>query len=269
MNDILNETDPQSNGSKTARIRLIASDDLNTSYKLNTSDEFNSDRIRHSAELFTPKWSNTARISVFSLGLSSLILAIQAKGNLKKGLGLFGVSSILRAITNLHVTDIIGWVANPTVRLKRRIRVRAPIDDVYDFLSRFTNYPRFMSYIHKVEINDTGGLRWTARGPAGLFFHWNTTLKNMTRNQAISWKSSINSLVRNSGYIELIDLPGEGTEICIDLSYAPPVGALGYAAVHFLGFDPKDKIDEDLYVLKSLIEENFSSNLELIEFHRG
>ncbi|MEO5970132.1 MAG: SRPBCC family protein, partial [Bdellovibrionia bacterium] len=142
-------------------------------------------------------------------------------------------------------------------------------DDVYDFLSHFENYPRFMSYVQKVEVNDQGGLSWTVQGPARINFHWNTSLGRMIRNKVISWQSSDNSLIRNSGDFQLKDLAGEGTELQIELSYAPPVGALGYAVVHYLGFDPKERIDEDLQVLKSLIEKSFSPDVELADFHRA
>lgn len=232
-------------------------------------DQHHENQFGYASELFVPKWSIPARIAVSTLGIFSLILATRTRGTPRKALGLFGVSSLIRALSNLHVTDLIGWLANPSVRLRRTIRVKAPIDDVYNFLIHFDNYPRFMSYVQKVEINNEGGLRWTVKGPAGVLFHWNTSLGSIIKNQAISWKSSINSLIRNSGNIQLKDLPGEGTEIQIELVYAPPVGALGYAVVHFLGFDPKDKIDEDLQVLKAIVEEAFSSNLELIDFRRA
>ncbi len=223
----------------------------------------------YTSELFAPKWSRSARVAVGIIGMASLLSSIRSRGAMRKGLGVFGLASLIRAISNLHVTDLIGWLANPSVRLKRKIRVNAPVDDVYDFLSHFSNYPRFMSYIKNVEVNDLGGLRWTMIGPAGVPIHWNTSLGKMIDNQAISWKSSINSVIRNSGDIQLVDLPGEGAEIRVELTYAPPVGALGYAAVHFLGFDPKEKIDEDLQVLKALIEKEYSTNPELSDFRRA
>jgi uncharacterized membrane protein len=210
----------------------------------------------YNPELFLPKWSNSARISVFAVGIGSLGLSTKTQGSLQKLLGIFGAASLIRAITNRHVTDLIGWAVNPTLRLKRSILIYAPIEDVYDYLSNFSNFPKFMSYISKVEIDYFGGLKWTAEGPVGLHFHWNTAIGRMIRNQVISWKSSMNSLIRNSGMIQLRQLENNLTRVEIDLSYAPPVGALGYAAVHFLGFDPKDKIDEDLSTLKKLVEES-------------
>ena len=232
-------------------------------------DEQHEDRFGYESELFLPRWSGLARMSVFIVGVFGLALSTQTRGLFRKSLGLFGLASLIRSITNLHVTDLIGWIANPSIRLKRAIRVNAPIDDVYDFLSQFMNYPRFMSYVQNVEVNDHGGLRWTMQGPAGLTFHWNTSLGKMILNQAISWKSSLNSLIRNSGDIRLTELTDESTEVHITLTFAPPVGALGYAVVHILGFDPKEKIDEDLQVLKAILEKHSLSNQEIKEFHRA
>ena len=249
----------------TERVRLRLND---PNYCL-SHDEQQENQFVYVPEMFVTKWSLPARSAVFTFGLFGLILSTRTKGIFRTGLGILGIGSLIRAITNLHATDLIGWVANPCIRLRRTIRVRAPIDDVYDFLSHFNNYSKFMSYVNKVEVNEQGGLRWTLRGPAGILFHVDSTLGRMMHNQAISWKSSVNSLLRNSGDIQLRDLAEEGTEIRIELMYAPPVGALGYAVVHFLGFDPKEKIDEDMQVLKAHLEKDVPSNQELIDFHRA
>jgi len=230
------------------------------------------DRFGYESELFQPQWSISSRMVVFTLGICGLILSTRVQGGARKGLRLFGVASLIRAVTNLHVTDLIGWIANPVVHLKRNIRIQAPVEDVYDFLSHFSNYPSFMSYVQEVEVNDQGELRWTLQGPAGGLIHWNTSLGKMIKNQAISWKSSVNSLIRNSGDILLIDRPGEGTDVHIELTYAPPMGALGYAVVHFFGFDPKEKIDEDLKTLKDFIESGKRAsrlNREQLDFRQG
>jgi uncharacterized membrane protein len=198
-----------------------------------------------------PQWHAPTRIAVFTMGLISLVLSARARGVTRKALGLFGLSSLVRAATNRRVTDVIGWIANPAIRLRRTVGIEASVDDVYDFLSKFSNYPRFMSYVEKVEVGEGGALRWVVRGPGRVNFHLTTVVKKMTRNQSISWKSLSNSLIRNSGDLQLVELPGKRTQVRVELMYSPPVGALG--------FDPKEKIDQDLQVLKELIEKE--SNL--------
>lgn len=180
----------------------------------------------------------------------SLGYSFRARGTFRKVLVFFGSSSVVRGLTNLHLTDLIGWIANPTVQLKRTLNVPVPIEDAFEYLSNFSNYSRFMSFVTRVEVNQKGGLRWTLRAPAGVPIQWDTSLAKLVRNQTIAWKSSLSSLVRNSGEIHLKELATGATQIDIQLNYAPPVGALGYAVAHFLGFDPKDKIDADLATLR-------------------
>ncbi len=44
----------------------------------------------------------------------------------------------------------------------------------------------------------------------------------------------------------------------VELSYAPPIGAIGYAVARTLGFDPRLTIDQDLLVMKDLIEKQWA-----------
>ncbi len=208
----------------------------------------------HLPELFNSKWSPTTRAIVFLLGVIGLTASRRTQGKTKDSLIIIGIISLVRSLTNLKVTDVIGLVTNPSMRLRRSVRINAVVEDCYEFLSHFENYSRFMSYIEKVDVNEQGGLKWTAKGPGGILFKWNSTLKKLIKNQTIEWKSSSRSPIRNSGHIELIDLGNFETLIKIELLYAPPLGAVGYATVHLLGFDPKEKIDQDLQTLKTLIE---------------
>jgi uncharacterized membrane protein len=237
---------------------------LLSKYNAQSENQYN-----YQPDLFIPKWSNSARIAVSVIGISSLGLAFRAKGISKKLLATFGIATVVRAVSNLHVTDLVGALANPVIRLRRSIEIGVPMDRVYNFLIHFSNYPRFMSYVQKVEVNDTGGLRWNIRGPGGVSFHWDTSVGKLVSNQTISWKSSLNSPIRNSGIIQFLEAPGGRTQLNVELNYAPPVGALGYAVAHFIGFDPKDKIDEDLNVLKNILEEKFLSERELYSYHKA
>jgi uncharacterized membrane protein len=127
------------------------------------------------------------------------------------------------------------------------------VDQVYGFWKDFSNFPKFMSYIRDVHVNEIGGLEWIAEGPRGVPVKWDAVVGAMTENQLISWKSSHNSLIANEGRISFSEDSG-GTRLGIELTYAPPAGALGYAVVRLLGFDPRQKIDQDLEVMRRLIE---------------
>ena len=120
----------------TDRVRLRL---RNPSYTISHDEQYEN-QFGYTSELFVPKWSRPARTAVFALGLLGLISSRWAKGSIQKGLGLFGVASLIRAITNHHVTNLIGWLANPSVRLKRTIRVRASRNNIpLEYLRRLSS----------------------------------------------------------------------------------------------------------------------------------
>jgi uncharacterized membrane protein len=54
--------------------------------------------------------------------------------------------------------------------------------------------------------------------------------------------------------VRFVPVPG-GTRIDIHLSYRPPLGVLGHAIAHALGWDPKARIDDDMVRVKALLED--------------
>jgi uncharacterized membrane protein len=169
---------------------------------------------------------------------------------------LLGAALGARGVTNRGLATLLGTFINPVVRLRRSINIHATVDEVYDFFRRFENYSHFMSYVHDVKVDDSGGLEWTIIGPAGVRIQWKAAMTALIPRQLVSWKSLPRSLITNAGAIRIRPIDTDLTLVDIELTFAPPAGALGYAVAKFLGFDPKDKIDEDLSVMRGLIEES-------------
>lgn len=216
-----------------------------------------------------PEWSVPARVGLLAVGIASIVAARRMSPRLRWTLQSFGIASFIRALTNRNVTDLVGWIANPVLRLNRTIQIQANVDDVFDYLKNFSNYPSFMSYIREVAVNDQGGLRWTATGPGGLAVHWDTSVGLLQHNQAISWSSSPGSVIRNAGWFSLSEAPDGGTLLRAQFSFAPAVGILGYAVAQLLGFDPRSTMDHDLTVLKKQIEKKAGPYFDQHEFQRA
>ncbi len=159
-----------------------------------------------------------------------------------------------RALTHRKRSRMRRLLKSPGLILQRSIIVGAPVEEVYDFWKDLDNYPCFMSFVQKVQVNDTGGLRWTVAGPAGLTLDWDAELKALLPNQIISWKSLPKAKIRQEGRVRFTSLSHGRTRVEIYMSYASPAGVVGLALSHWLGFDPSQKIDEDLEVMKRLIE---------------
>jgi hypothetical protein len=174
-------------------------------------------------------------------------------GLLASGIGL---GALVRAVTNLDTVRLFEMTLHPKVSLYRELEIDAPIEVAFNFWSHFENYPRFMSYVKAVQVNDQGGFTWTMEGPAGVPIRWDSQIKEMIPCQLISWESCPDALMINQGAISFRSLKkGCATRLQVQLSYAPPGGALGWEAIRILGFDPRAKIDSDLLIMKALIEE--------------
>jgi uncharacterized membrane protein len=156
----------------------------------------------------------------------------------------------------LNLGTLIGTLMTPVAKLRRSVVVQASIDEVFEFWKNFSNFPRFMSHVENVFVNESGGLHWVVAGPAHSRVEWDARVTELITNQRICWRSLPNSPIVNAGEISFRSSEDYGsTQVDIELIYAPPAGALGYAVAHFLGYDPSDRIDEDLATMRRLIEE--------------
>jgi uncharacterized membrane protein len=208
----------------------------------------------YSPEFIVGRWAPWLRIVLGSSGLLLLGQGIWKNGRLRSASSLAGIALLSRSITNRDITHLIGSFILPVMRMRRSLQIAAPVDDVFEFWKHFENYPKFMSFIRSVEVNETGGLRWVAIAPGRTRLQWDTTIFDLQPNQRLAWKSAQGSQIATEGIVQMEPTEFRGTLLSVELSYAPPFGALGYAAAHFLGFDPRSQIDEDLEVMKLLIE---------------
>ena len=145
----------------------------------------------------------------------------------------------------------------PTIQLRRTVYVNAPVETVFKFWRTFSNFPKFMSYVEDVTVNDRQGFTWSIKGPAGGTVRWDATVKALIPIQLISWQSTPGALISNSGKIQFKFLSQNKTEIKVTLTYSPRAGALGYGVIWLLGFDPRSRIDADL---KSMINQIGAEN---------
>lgn len=220
--------------------------------------------VRYDARMFQPGWRAPVRIAVGALGLSALYTATKVERRWRLPLVGFGAASLVRAISNRYVTDLIGLIANPVIVIRREIMVHAPAEIVFGFLRDFSNYSRFMSYIKKAEVNERGLLEWSLQGPAGVNVEWQATVGPLLENQMIGWQSVPGAPIHTAGIFRLTETRDLRTLLAVELSYAPPAGVFGGMISHLLGFDPREKIDDDLKVMKSLIERAAPNYVEML-----
>jgi uncharacterized membrane protein len=190
-----------------------------------------------------------------------------AAGGMLLGRGLYtgGVSGILgilaggallaRSGTNMPLQRWLGFtgVRGMTVHIHKTVRVNAPVDQVFQTLSVYENYPRFMRNVRSVELHPDGRTRWCVAGPAGMSLEWESVTTEFEMNRLLAWRTTDSTPIQHAGTMRFEAVNG-GTRVDIQMSYCPPGGALGHAVAALFGADPKSELDQELLRLKSFLE---------------
>lgn len=162
------------------------------------------------------------------------------------------------AVAGVAVTDAAAAASAGRVErvnhVVRAVTVRRPPEDVYAFWRDFTNLPRFMAHLESVEPSGDGRSRWRATAPAGRTLEWEAELVEDRPGELIAWRS-LGGQVGNSGSVRFTPAPGgRGTEVHVDLEYAPPGGSAAIALARAFGEEPRQQVSDDLRRLKQVLE---------------
>lgn len=203
--------------------------------------------------LWTPAARGTALVGGAGIALIGVL-----RGGLRGVLyTLLGSGLAARGAMNLPIRRIGGMLTgSEELELHKTLLIYAPVERVFDLWRRLENFPRIMQHVRQIEVspNDPQTSRWTVDGPAGapLSFEAKTTI--LDEPHEISWTTLPDQPIHHAGIVKFEKVP-EGTRIDLNMTYRPPVGAIGVAIGKLLGWSPKDRIDDDLVRLKSLLEE--------------
>ncbi|HEY7634793.1 MAG TPA: SRPBCC family protein [Gemmatimonadales bacterium] len=140
------------------------------------------------------------------------------------------------------------------VEVKQVIRVDRQPDEVYAFWHDLENLPRLMPHLESVEITGQGRSHWKMRAPAGRTVEWDALIIDDQPNRRIAWETAAGSDVDHSGSVGFHSPAIGGTEVRLELRYAPPAGRLGSALARLLGEEPERQIETALHAFKSVLE---------------
>jgi uncharacterized membrane protein len=173
-------------------------------------------------------------------------------------LALAGSALVARAFTvNAPEIDEEGAptpVWKGPVRVRKAITIQRSRQEIFDFWRQFENLPRFMKHLEEVKTLDERTSRWTARAPLSTVT-WDAEITAETPGVMIAWRSLDGAQIENHGVVTFTDAPGgRGTEVTVELEYAPPAGKLGAMVAKLFGEEPQSQIHEDLLRLRALLE---------------
>lgn len=201
-------------------------------------------------------WAPATRFLAGALGGGLMANCLARRDPLATLLGVVGAGLVLRSVTNTQMTCLARASRNgKPIEVHKTITVNAPVEQVFDFWTKYENFPRFMSHLREVRDLGDGRSHWTAKIPSGATVSWNAVITRLVPNEVLEWRSEPGSAIDNAGCIRFETTPEGATRVNIRLTYHPPGGALGHFAARLFGADPKSLMDEDLVRFKGLIEE--------------
>jgi len=201
------------------------------------------------------EWSPAARFLGGAAGAALALYGARREGIFAAAVGTFGLGLMVRGVTNMPMSRLVGMGAGPrAVDIQKTIEIAAPVEQVFAFWNNNENFPRFMKNVRKVENLEEGRSRWTMAGPIGLSIEWEAAITDKRTNELLAWRSMPGAIIEHAGAVRFRPTPQGGTEIEVNLSYNPPAGALGRLAANLFGSDPRTELGEELARMKSLIE---------------
>jgi len=141
------------------------------------------------------------------------------------------------------------------IQVRKAITINRPPEEVYAFWRNLENRPRFMAHVRSVRVLDDRRSYWKVRTPLGTTVEWTAEIIEERPNELISWRSTEDAQVPNSGTVRFIRAPGgRGTELHLELKFDPPAGAVGVTIAKLMGQDPSRQVDGDLRRFKQIME---------------
>jgi uncharacterized membrane protein len=115
---------------------------------------------------------------------------------------------------------------------------------------------RIMAGFATVRAGTDGRMHWTVEGPLGRTYAWDSGTVDDRPSEGVGWRSLPGADIPNEGSVRFRPAPADrGTVVTLRFRFNPPGGALGDAALKFLGHKPLDlAADGVLRRFKSFVE---------------
>lgn len=141
------------------------------------------------------------------------------------------------------------------IHVRQSVAINRPADEIFAFWRDFSNLPRFMNHLERVEVTDSRRSHWVAQAPAGSVVEWDAEVTDERPNDSIAWHSQEGADVENSGEVRFERAPGgRGTLVRVEMRYRPPGGMVGAMVAKLFREEPRQQVRDDLRRLKQVLE---------------
>jgi len=191
-------------------------------------------------------------------GGSLLALASRKGGLFGTLLALGGACLLFKAISkgrSEHKNLPSSQSGGRDVHLSSSVVVDRGASDLYEFWRDFSNLPRIMSFLERVEPMEGNVSHWVARLPPGPALEWDSELVEDIPDHRLSWRSLEGSEIRTWGTVVFENrADGKGTDVSVELNFNPPGNSTGSAVAHFLRGLEASVLSKNLRNLKAYME---------------
>ncbi|WP_420141402.1 SRPBCC family protein [Sphingomonas sp.] len=134
------------------------------------------------------------------------------------------------------------------------VTIARPAQDLYDFWRDFSNLPKVMENVARIDVLDDVRSHWVVKAPGGRTVEWDAVVTEDRPGALIAWESVEGSDVRHSGKLEFHEVEGRGTVVRAVIAYDPPGGLIGELLAKLFQREPALQARRDLRRFKQFIE---------------
>lgn len=166
-----------------------------------------------------------------------------------------GIAAVDALQAKKHTAAVKASGEEGALKGRTSITVNKPADEVYRVWRDFENLPRFLFHLQAVEPKGENRYHWVAKAPMNRKVEWDAEIVEDVPNELISWRSTEDADVPNSGSVRFVPAPGgRGTEVIVEIDYRLPGGAIGDTIARMFGEEPQQQMKDDLRRFKQVVE---------------
>jgi uncharacterized protein YndB with AHSA1/START domain len=133
------------------------------------------------------------------------------------------------------------------------VEVDAPPERVFDLLSDFESYPRWMGNVRGVWRVGRRETHWVVCTALDLDVEWDAEVTVFEPDRRVVWRA-VRGDIHADGEFVLAETPEGTTLVRLILGYETPAGRTGRSAARFFGRHPRHQLEEDLARFKRFAE---------------
>lgn len=196
---------------------------------------------------------------------------LRRRGTAGYGLALVGAELLYRGVTgHCHTYAALGIDTEHeragdgepaevdhehAVDVRESIIINRPASELFAIWRDFSQLPRFMDHLERVDVLSSTRSHWVTKGPAGTHISWDAEIVDERENEWIAWRAVEPAQVPNNGTVMFRQIDdGESTEVFVTLEAQPPAGKLGDMVARMFGKSPERQVRTALKRFKEIAE---------------